>query len=203
DWTSRNENSWILQNNLESRVLGPTYSDGIESGGWSDSNLFWGGNGFPPGPTPPGLQTKTILMQRHHSHGGLTTLYAPPWIKGKTGTRKSFYDSVIKDLVGLKKNPENNNIYGWLEVMFNFCRNKPFAYYSLYKPSPRILSIGQKFGVRVIHVPLKRIPQRMLQRHQSFKFMSVTRDHWEDLLDRIGEHKRPGWTAPPRVPVAA
>jgi hypothetical protein len=135
-------------------------------------------------------------MQRNYREVSLITLDAPTWIKGKAGIRKSFYDCVIKGLVDLKEKPENNNIYGWLEVMFNFCRNKPFAYYSLYKPSPRILSIGQKFGVRVIHVPLTRVPQRMLQRHQSFKYMSMTRDQWEDLLERIGESQRPFWAAP-------
>jgi hypothetical protein len=115
------------------------------------------------------------------------------------GPRKSFYDEVILGLLNLKGNPENNNIYGWLEVMFTFCRNKPFAYYSLYKPSPQITSIGQKFGVRVIHVPLARIPKRMLEPHRSFKFMSMTRSQWEDLLERIAEYKRP-WEASITIP---
>jgi len=69
-----------------------------------------------------------------------------------SGTRKSFFHAVILELLVLQR----NNIYGWLEVMFKFCR-KLFAYYSHYKPSHHILSTGQKFGVRVIYVPLNRI----------------------------------------------
>jgi hypothetical protein len=202
DWTNRNENSWILQNNLESSVRGPTYSDGIESGGWIDPDLLGVGSASWTVRTPVELQSKPFWMQQNYREVSLITLDTPTWIKGKSGARKSFYDSVIKGLLALKRKPENNNIYGWLEVMFNFCRNKPFAYYSLYKPSPRILTIGQKFGVRVIHVPLTRIPQRMFQRHQSFKFMSMTRNQWEDLLERIGESKR-AWTAPVTVSQSA
>ncbi len=135
-------------------------------------------------------------MQRNYREVSLITLDAPTWIEGNSGTRKSFYDIVIKELVDLKETPEDNNIYAWLEVMFKFCRNKPFAYYSLYEPSARILSINSKFGVRVIHVPLTLIPERMLQRHQSFKFMRMTASQWEDLLERMGESNRASATKP-------
>jgi len=50
----------------------------------------------------------------------------------------------------------------------------PFTCYSHYKPSQHILSIRQKFGVRVIYVPLNRIPQQMLKQHQSFKFLNIS-----------------------------
>jgi hypothetical protein len=199
DWTSRSENSWILQNAAAMAVRNPFYSDaedyshGRGRGGWIDPSFSSVGSASRTVRVPVELQSKPFWMQQDHRELSLITLDTPTYIKGKSGTRKDFYDLVISKLVELSEEPDKNNIYGWLEIMFNFCRNKPFAYYSLYKPSARILSIGRKFGVRVIHVPLTMIPKPMLQRHQSFKFMSMTRNQWEDLLEQIGESSR-AWT---------
>jgi hypothetical protein len=43
--------------------------------------------------------------------------------------------------------------------------------------------------VRIIHVPLRRIPRRMIERHQSFQFMWLTRSQYEELLARNAESK--------------
>ncbi len=182
--TSRNEHSWILQNTALAAPDTP-YSDAT-SRGWIDPDLLGVGSASWEVRNSVELRSEPFWMQQNYREVSLITLDAPTWIEGNSGTRKSFYDIVIKELVDLKETPEDNNIYAWLEVMFKFCRNKPFAYYSLYEPSPRILSIGSKFGVRVIHVPLTLIPERMLQRHQSFKFMRMTPSQWEDLLERMG-----------------
>jgi hypothetical protein len=192
DWTSYDENSWILQNTVTS-VRDPPYSD-VHDGGWIDPDLLGVGSASWTIRDPTELQSAPFWIQRNFREVSLITLDTPTWIKGKSGARKSFYDTVILELLDLPKTSEKNNIYNWLEVMFKFCRNKPFAYYSHYKPSPRILGIGHRFGVRVIHVPLTRIPERMLQQHHSFKFMNMSRSQWEDLLERIAEHKR-AWTA--------
>jgi hypothetical protein len=196
DWTSRNENSWILQNTALAPPDTP-YSDAT-SRGWIDPDLLGVGSVSWQVRNSVELRSKPFLMQRNYREVSLITLDAPTWIEGESGTRQSFYDIVIKELIDLDliETPENNNIYAWLEVMFKFCRNKPFAYFSLYEPSPRILSIGSKFGVRVIHVPLTLIPERMLQRHQSFKFMRMTPSQWEDLLERMGESNRASTTKP-------
>jgi hypothetical protein len=78
--------------------------------------------------------------------------------------------------------------------MFAFCRNKPFAYYSHYRPGSRVHAIAREFGVRIIHVPLASIPDRLLKLHQSFQFMNLTRAQWDELLERISESKR-AWLA--------
>jgi hypothetical protein len=192
--TSRNEHSWILQNTALAAPDTP-YSDAT-SRGWIDPDLLGVGSASWEVRNSVELRSEPFWMQQNYREVSLITLDAPTWIEGNSGTRKSFYDIVIKELVDLKETPEDNNIYAWLEVMFKFCRNKPFAYYSLYEPSPRILSIGSKFGVRVIHVPLTLIPERMLQRHQSFKFMRMTASQWEDLLERMGESNRASATKP-------
>jgi hypothetical protein len=171
-----------------------TSPSGAKYPGWIDPILLNVGSASWTVRGAERLQNSPFWIQRDHREVSLITLDAPTWIKGKTGAQQSFYDTVILGLLALRKTPNNNNIYGWLEIMFKFCRNKPFAYYSHYKPSSRILSIGQKFGVRVIHVPLARIPKRMFQRHQSFKFMKMTRGQWDDLLERIGESNR-AWKA--------
>ena len=191
DWTSHNENSWILQNNLTPSQDKP-YADATD-GGWIDPDLLGAGSASWTVRKSVRLQSKPFLMQRVYRELSLITLDTPTWIKGESGTRKSFYDSVILQLLGLEQQSENN-IYGWLEIMFKFCRNKPFAYYSHYKPSPRIFGIGRQFGVRIIHVPLTRIPEQMLNQHRSFKFMWMTRDQWEELLEQFAESNR-AWTA--------
>jgi hypothetical protein len=121
----------------------------------------------------------------------LITLDSPTWAKG-ANRPSSFWDHVILPLVKLKELArEDNNLYKWLEIMFEFCRNKPFAYFSYYKPGPRIHAIARRFRVRVLHVPISRIPPRMLDRHAGFRFMYMTATQWEDLLEKIEENKRP------------
>lgn len=125
----------------------------------------------------------------------LLTLDAPTSLGDNNAAAKSFYERVITKLLSLQDLPDQNNIYGWLEIMFNFCRGKPFVYYSHYKPSSRIINLGRKFNVCVFHLPLSHIPAQMLQQHQSFRFMCLTRDQWEDFLEKIGEMKQ-AWTNP-------
>jgi len=125
------------------------------------------------------------------SEGRLQRLLEVPTSLKADGSR-SFYGKVTARLILLP--PWESNRYGWLRIMFDFCRNKPFAYCSRYRPGPRVHAIAREFGVRIIHVPLQRIPRRMLDRHQSFEFMCLTRSQYEDLLERIAESKS-AWIA--------
>ena len=45
----------------------------------------------------------------------------------------TLWDRVIMPLVDLPK--RRDNVYEWLEVVFQFCEGKPFAYYSHYMVS--------------------------------------------------------------------
>jgi hypothetical protein len=192
DWTSRSERSWILQNTEAPKD--ERDFDRPTSRGWIDPSHLVVGSASRTVRSHTVLQNEPFLIQRNFREVSLLTLDAPIWVKDETSTRKSFYEAVIMELLPLKGGPYDN-IYGWLEVMFRFCKNKPFVYYSHYIPSPRILNIARKFGVRVIHLPLTRIPERMRQQHQSFRFMNLTRRQWEELLERVGELRR-AWTAP-------
>ena len=115
-------------------------------------------------------------MTRNFRELSLITLDAPTSLKADDS--RSFYGKVIARLLQLP--PWESNLYGWLRIMFDFCRNKPFAYCSRYQPGPRVHAIAREFGVRIIHVPLRRIPRRMLDRHRSFEFMWLTRSQYEE-----------------------
>jgi hypothetical protein len=185
DYTSHHEDSWILQE----AAFGPSDAapyKNAEKGGWIDPSLQNVGSASWTVREPMVVQNEPFRVQRSYRELSLITLDAPTWLKADDS--RSLYGKVIKRL--LKLPPRENNLYGWLRTMFTFCRNKPFAYYSHYQPGPRVHAIAREFGVRIIYVPLARIPQRLLERHQSFQFMNLTRAQWEELLERISESKR-------------
>ncbi len=137
------------------------------------------------------LQEDPFHLRRVDRGLSLITLDTPTWIEGST--RPSFYDRVIRPLVEL--GPFDHNLYDWLRIMFDFCRHKPFAYCSRYKPSKEIHAIGQEFGVRVIHVPLRRIAKTLRERHQSFRYMHMTKGQWDEYLGELRESRR-AWIPP-------
>jgi hypothetical protein len=95
----------------------------------------------------------------------------------------TFYDRVIHPLLGLKNSPKDT-LYAWLEIMFEFCAGKPFAYYSRYVPSPKIHSLAWRHKVHVVHFPLQRVPIKLLERHKTFRFFALTRKQWEEFQRR-------------------
>jgi hypothetical protein len=125
-------------------------------------------------------------IQLDHREFSLLTLDCPTWLPGEgKGGIKSFYTEVISPLVDLQTyQKEDDNLYSWLEIMFRFCAGKPFAYYSRYVPSPRVHRVAWRHKVEVVHFPLQRIPNRLLKRNQTFRFMSLTRAQWEELQRR-------------------
>ena len=185
DFSSSSEDSWILQKAGLAYSPGAPYAD-AKQGGWIDpsfpnmASVSWTVR------DPMVVQEEPIWIQRNYRELTLISLDAQTWLTG--GNTRTFYGRVIEPLLDLS--PPQNNLYGWLRVMFNFCRNKPFAYYSRYRPGPRIHAIAREYGVRVIHMPLARIPQHLLERHQSFQFLNLTRVQWEELSERIRESKR-------------
>jgi hypothetical protein len=173
DYTSSSEDAAILQRKPA-------------RGGWVDPDLQNVGSASWQVGNALVLQKEPLYVYRQHRDLSLITLDAPTWVR--TDDSRSFYTKVILPLIHLR--PAESNLYAWLRIMFQFCRRKPFAYCSRYIPGPRIHAIAREFGVHVIHVPLRRIPQRMLDRHQTFPFMEVTRRQWDELVERIREGKR-------------
>lgn len=189
DYTSRSEDSWILQK----AALGPSTEApyrGAGRGGWIDPDLENVGSASWTVRGNRVLQEKPFHMTNNFRELSLITLDAPTWLKSDKS--RSFFNKVIVRLLDLP--PWESNLYGWLRIMFDFCRNKPFAYCSSYRPGPRVHAIAREFGVRIIHVPLRRIPRRMLERHQCFHFMWLTRSQYEELLARNAESKS-AWIA--------
>ena len=118
-------------------------------------------------------------VQRDHRDFTLITLDAPT----SSPTTPTFYDHVILPLVKLQKTSKDT-LYDWLEVMFKFSAGKPFAYYSLYVPSPEVHRLAWRHKVQVVHFPLQRLPNRLLERHKSFRFCALTRRQWEEFKRR-------------------
>ena len=56
------------------------------------------------------------------------------------------WDRVIMPLVDREKG--RDDVYGWLELVFQFCEGKPFVYYSQYVPSARIYALARSHKVR-------------------------------------------------------
>jgi hypothetical protein len=81
----------------------------------------------------------------------------------------------------------DDNLYGWLDVMFAFCTGKPFAYYSRYVPSPQVYRIAWRYKVQLVHFPLRLLPSRLLARNKSFRFMCLTRNQAEEFERRRTE----------------
>ena len=90
---------------------------------------------------------------------------------------------MILPLVDLQNTPKDT-LYEWLEIMFEFCAGKPFAYYSRYVPSPKVHRLAWRHKVQVVHFPLQRLPIRLLKRHETFRFFRLTRNQWEELQRR-------------------
>ena len=131
-------------------------------------------------------------IQRNHRDYTLITLdaptahpTAPPGVSGSDAA--TFYDHVILPLISLQKSREDT-LYAWLDVMFKFCAGKPFAYYSRYVPSPEIHRLAWRHKVRVVHFPLRRLPARLLERHKTFRFLSLTRQQWEEFQRRRSDN---------------
>lgn len=121
------------------------------------------------------LQERPFHVNRMFRELAFITLDAPTR-EPHPGAR-SFYDAVILPLVQQR----GGDLYDWLEVMFAFCANKPFAYFSRYTPSARVHRVAAAYGVRVLHVPLQSVPAQLVERNRSFRFLALTRAQWEAL----------------------
>jgi len=171
------------------RTSGSERSDvltGVTSGGWTDPSL-----------TQLGSCSRTCIpaeplesdpwVQRNHRELSFVTLDLPTLAPGTDDSgAKAFYDLVIWPLVDLQRSAKDN-LYSWLEVMLAFCSGKPFAYYSRYVPSPRIFAIASRHRVTLRHFPLRLLPTRLVERNRTFRFMSLTREQWEEFERRCSD----------------
>ncbi len=174
DWMNASEHSDVLT--------------GKKAGGWIDPDLTRLGSCSRETESLEELE-KDPWTQRDFRDFSLITLDAPTsFPTGKPEVtkngRKTFFDLVILPLVNIQKT-EKDNLYGWLDIMFEFCAGKRFAYYSRYVPSPEIHRIAWRHKVQVVHFPLQRLPARLLKRHRTFRFFAFTRKQWEEFQRRV------------------
>lgn len=176
DWTSDSEYSDVLQGRI--------------GGGWVDpSARHIGSASRQPDGTDITLQTTPYTAWIQCRELSLITLDAPTWGQGAEEDH-DFYHRVILPLLAIQGTPEDN-LYGWLEIMFRFCPGKPFVYYSRYVPSPRIHALATKHNVKLAHVPLHRLSQALLRKHHQFLFFELTRPQWDEMNRRLQVRKGP------------
>ena len=170
DWINASEHSDILT--------------GKVPGGWIDPDLTRVGSCSRERGEAEVLQ-KDPWIQRDRREFTLITLDAPTSRPGTKRISPSFYQRVIRPLVDLDASRnKKTNLYEWLQVMFEFCAGKPFAYYSMYVPSPKVHRLAWRHKVHVVHFPLQRLSTRLVERHKSFRFFALTRSQWEEFQRR-------------------
>lgn len=118
----------------------------------------------------------------------LITLDATTSTEGPDDDGNSFFDRVIRQLLEAQGG-ESDNLHSWLEVMFEFCEGKPFAYFSHYAPSQRIHRIAARHRVKIVHFPLSTIAKPLLKRNRAFRGISCTQSQYEALLEKVADHK--------------
>ena len=103
-------------------------------------------------------------------------------------------------LVDLEKGPRDD-VYEWLELVFQFCEGKPFVYYSQYVPSARIHALARSHKVRLRWCPLGRLSATLLARHRFWHQLWLSDSQWRALQARLAA--RVGRCRPvphPRIP---
>ena len=156
--------------------------------GWVDPSLLHVGSVSWEVGTVELVQNEPAYVTRRLRRLSLLTLDVPTYLP--RDDTKSFHARVILPLVDPAFRRGRNDLYSWLEVMFAFCRNKPFAWYSRYVPGARVHEVARRFGMRVVHQPLGRVPRGLVERNRRFHFLCVTREQWEDLVREVAEDRR-------------
>lgn len=171
DWANREEDSPFLQ--------------GLEEGGWIDPDCLQVGSASR---VRNGSRRILALMPGdvalEYRAFSFITLDAPTWVEDPAHREASLYQRLIRRLVELQ-GTGNDNLYGWLDLMFRFCAHQPLVYYSRYVPSERVRDIAWQRGVELFHVPLGALPEALLAANQSFRFMHLSLSQWKELEERM------------------
>ena len=206
DFTSRTERSFVLQGKAK----------GVDHAGWLDPSFDHVGSCSREATELKVLQEQPCHVSNRLRDLSMVSLDCPNSLKDRS--KKTFYDYVILPLVHIAEQAKNNdtvaegrfnggnvrlvertggdNLYGWLDVMFRFCKRKTVVYYSAYVPSQRIHRVARKHHVRLIHIPLSRIPKPLLLRNRTFRFMHLTRTQWDELRRAVSDQQN-AWVPSP------
>jgi hypothetical protein len=169
DWVNPSEQAAGLQGRLS-------------EGGWIDPSSTWVGTASRETESGAVLREHPYHLQMDRREFTLLSLDSVNWA-GEDHAEETFYRHVIRPLVDIQRTPKDT-VYGWLEIMFQYCQGKPFVYYSRYVPSPRIYALASRHNVKLVHAPLHQIPARLLRKHQTFRFLELTPEQWEEIRKR-------------------
>jgi len=170
DWTNLDESSPVLQ--------------GMTPGGWIDPDLLHVGSVSREVGGGEVVQLEPYLIQIDRRQFSFITLESPTWIENAQPGQQSLYDLVVSRLLAIQKTSDDN-LYGWLEVMFDFSKGMAVAYYSRYLPSARVRAIARKYAVDLHHIPLNKIPEVLLRQHQQFRFMNLSVSQWREMRSEL------------------
>jgi len=142
-------------------------------------------------------QGRSVVTRRTREWSFVTLDH--PTFETRSGSG-ALWERVILPLVDLEK--RRDDVYGWLEIVFQFCEGKPFVYYSQYVPSARIYALARSHKVRLRWCPLGRLSDALLARHRSWRQLWVSASQWRALQALLAA--RTGHSRDPHVaPVGA
>jgi hypothetical protein len=162
-----------------------------------DSEILRGGGGPGPGWNDPdstaigsvsravghetiGRQGQSEVTRRTREWSFVTLDH--PTFETRSGSG-ALWDRVIMPLVDLEK--RRDDVYRWLELVFQFCEGKPFVYYSQYVPSARIDALARAHKVRLRWCPLGRLSTTLLARHRFRHQLWLGDSQWRELQARL------------------
>ena len=169
DWTSRAEDSEILR------------GGGGREPGWNDpDSTVIGSVSRVVGHETIAKQGQSEVTRRPREWSFVTLDH--PTFETRSGSG-ALWDRVIMPLVDLEK--RRDDVYGWLELVFQFCEGKPFVYYSQYVPSARIYALARSHKVRLRWCPLGRLSATLLARHRFWHQLWLSDSQWRALQARL------------------
>jgi hypothetical protein len=177
DWSSDEEASDVLSGRAE--------------GGWNDPDSVRVGSASRE------TEAHELLLQvgrsevtRRRREWSLMSLDLPLFKSAGGGETRpgpdTFFNRVIEPLLTIQGEPGQDHVYGWLEAMFRFCAGKPFAYYSRYRPGPRIDALARRHRVTLLWQPLGLVPAPLLRRNRTFRQLWLSASQWATLGSRLG-----------------
>jgi hypothetical protein len=118
-------------------------------------------------------QGRSVVTRRTREWSFVTLDH--PTFETRSGSG-ALWERVILPLVDLEK--RRDDVYSWLEIVFQFCEGKPFVYYSQYVPSARIYALARSHKVQMRWCPLGRLSDALLARHRSWHQLWVSASQW-------------------------
>ena len=184
DWTSRAEDSRILR------------GGGGPEPGWNDpDSTVIGMVSRVVGHETISKQGKSAVTRRPREWSFVTLDHPTFETRSASG---ALWDRVIMPLLELEK--RRDDVYGWLELVFQFCEGKPFVYYSQYVPSARIYALARSHKVRLRWCPLGRLSATLLARHRFWHQLWLSDSQWRALQARLAARTGRGPAVPhPRM----